>query len=147
MCKKLSCFLKKKIAIIQVIWRKIQKKSNFSILNSEEYQTLFWKWITLLRFFHSQERLKAHNLFKKWAFFTYFCQIFNFGSLMWSICVSRAIWHWGLGKYYLKSFQLKRFGHRIITRLGGSKKPFFVPTIDWWNEITTFMLKASTKWL
>ena len=41
------------------------------------------------------------------------------------MCTPRTIWYWGFGKYHLKSSQLKRFGHSIITSFAGSKKPFF----------------------
>ena len=42
-----------------------------------------------------------------------------------NMCNPRTIWHWGFGKYHLKSSQFKRFGHRTITSFGGSKKPLF----------------------
>ena len=40
-------------------------------------------------------------------------------------CNPRNIWHWGVERYHLKSFQLKYFTRRIITRPGGLKKAFF----------------------
>ena len=60
-------------------------------------------------------------------------------SKLWPPCVGgtcspRTIWHWGFGKYHLKSSQLKRFGHRTITSFGGSKKPFFWSGVGGWNN-------------
>ena len=52
-------------------------------------------------------------------------------------CIPGAIWHWGVGKYHLKSSQLKRFGHRTITRFGVEKTIFPLQRVD---GITTFWL-------
>ena len=63
---------------------------------------------------------------KIWYFVTHFLQ----KTELWpadvvNICKLRTIWHWGFGKYHLKSSQLKRFNHKTITRSGGSKKTLF----------------------
>ena len=130
------------------MFKKISKKVEFFIIGQRKYQTLFWKWITLLRLFHSQEQFAmAHSYFEKikflkQKFMSFFDKklifykemgIFNPflpNSELWlagmvHMSTPRTIWHWGFGKYYLKSSQLKRFSHKTITRSGGSKKPLF----------------------
>ena len=151
MGKKSSYFLKQKIAVIQTksfVFKKISKKVKFFNIEQREYQTLFWKWMALLRLFHSQERFGIAHLYsekikflkqkimiffdKKVVFYKEMSVFKPFlpNSELWLAGVvdmrtPRIIWHWGVGRYHLKSSQLKRFGHRTNTRFGGLKKPFF----------------------
>ena len=55
-------------------------------------------------------------------------------------CTLRAIWHWGIVRYHLKSSQLKRFGLTIITCSGGSKKPFFCVWCTFLEEPPSYYL-------
>ena len=63
---------------------------------------------------------------KIWYFFTHFLQ----NPELWppdvgAKCSPWTIGHWGFGKDYLKSSQLKGFSHKTITCFGGSKKTLF----------------------
>ena len=72
MGKKVSYFLKQKIAVIQAksfCVKKTFKKVDFFNIEHLMCQTLFWKWMTLLSLFHSQERFAiANSYFEKIKF-------------------------------------------------------------------------------
>ena len=97
----------------------------------------YWKIRIFLNFFFIKNDLAwitAIFCFKNTIAF--FCQILNFDLLMWSVCLTSELSDIGegIGRYHLKSSQLKWFGHRTSTRFGGSKKPFFLSTGRWWNN-------------
>ena len=146
-------FWSAKIAVIQAksfVIKQFSKKVEFFNIEERKYQTLFLEWITLLRLFHSQERFAIAHLYvekikflkqknmcffnKKLMFYKEMSVFYPFlsNSELWAagvvpMCCPRKIWHWGLGRYYLKSSHLKRFGHKPKTFFGASKKPFFLP--------------------
>ena len=112
----------------------------------------------LLSLFHSQERSAiAHSYFEKIKFFKQKNHVFFYKKLMFckemsifhpflpnsklwpagvvNMCNPRTIWHWGFGKYHLKSSQFKRFGHGTITSFGGGRKNlFFWSGVEGWNN-------------
>ena len=135
--KKLSYFLKQKIGVIQAKSLCVQK--NFKKSGIFQYWTAkapnFILEVNNITKFLLSSRAICYNSFfldKKLMFYKEM-KVFNPflpNSELWptrvgATCIPATIWHWGVGKYHLKSSQLKRFGHRTITSFEGSKKPFF----------------------
>ena len=101
----------------------------------------YWKIRLFLNFSSISLNYSYFLLQKAWQFFTHFLK----KSELWpagvvDMCKPRTIWHWGVGRYHLKSSQLKQFGHRTNTRFGGLKKTFFPSTGGWWNNHLHMMI-------